>query len=112
LLNTVRLEIFVEKAFTPFPDQQIPREMWTAGKNSPGCLEKFRWCSPKLKDFLKSELEWKRNLPTPKPNSCVYLENGEKKESKLAFTDCDTVKDFICEARNDLIFLSTLLSCN
>jgi len=76
--------------------------MWTAGRDFPECLGKFRWCSYKLKDFFKSTLSWKKEKPDM-TNACVYVDFNETpgsfEDPKLETDDCQQEKFFVCEVK-------------
>ncbi|CAB3375346.1 Hypothetical predicted protein [Cloeon dipterum] len=68
---------------------------WTSGTDRP-CPGVFRWCSGIFSDFLKPNLQWRKNRGSA---SCVALQNDAVEGAVLGTENCNTEFNFICESR-------------
>ncbi|XP_065334759.1 uncharacterized protein LOC135936017 [Cloeon dipterum] len=111
-------EIFLKQPFRALLENSNPNEKgelpfrteaWTAGRDIDSCRGQLRWCTGYLNDYLKNDLNWKKDHdPILANNSCVYLDFGDPVEPSLALADCSEKKQIICEAPMGIGFKSQM----
>ncbi|CAB3375342.1 Hypothetical predicted protein [Cloeon dipterum] len=70
-------------------------QFWTSGTDRP-CAGVFRWCAGTFLDYLKPNLQWRKNRGNA---SCVTLQNDAIQGAVLGTEKCDQELSFVCESR-------------
>ncbi|CAB3375341.1 Hypothetical predicted protein [Cloeon dipterum] len=70
-------------------------QFWTSGTDRP-CPGVFRWCAGTFLDYLKPNLQWRKNRGNA---SCVTLQNDAIQGAVLGTEKCDQELSFVCESR-------------
>ncbi|CAB3375345.1 Hypothetical predicted protein [Cloeon dipterum] len=70
-------------------------QFWTSGTDRP-CPGVFRWCAGTFLDYLKPNLQWRKNRGNA---SCVTLQNDAIQGAVLGTENCDQELSFVCESR-------------